>query len=155
MCGTSEPFPVLCGRKPLDILDHSSGQAFQTSVRNNCDFSTVSSRDGPNSSSRLLDATYDSYSSLPLSEFVNFPPKSPPRSISPEPTRPDPHQAAQSSSPTSFSSASPSPSAEQRLVHCGRCRINFHEVESILKHVAGKYRNKGPSCWPCVDVVAS
>lgn len=144
--GTSEQFPVLCERRQPDQW---SGLAFQTPARNDCDFSTVSSQDNLNSSSRLLDATAESYSSFDISEFVTLP-QSPSQSPFPEPQWPGLQQAAQSSSPTSLSSASRSSSIDLRVVHCEQCQKTFNDVEPTLKHTEAKHRGPGSLLWPCV-----
>lgn len=145
--GTSELFPVSCGGK---ALDQWSGQPFQTPAGNDCDFSSVSSRDGTSPSSRLLDAIVDSYSSSIFSGSVNSPSRSPRQSADSAPTCPNSQQATQSSSPSTFSSASPSPSTGPRSVHCRQCQVSFIDVEPALEHVAANHRGRA-SRWPCTD----
>lgn len=146
MYGTSKQFPVLRERTPLD---HSSSEAFQSSVRNDRDFSTVFTQDGPNSSSSLLIATADSYPSFEISTFLNIP-QSPSRSPCPEPQWPDSQQAARSPSSTTLSSTSPSSSTDSHPVHCGQCQTTLNDVEPTLKHTSAEHRSPGSSLWPCV-----
>lgn len=139
-------------------LDHWqwSGQPFQTPAGDDRDFSALSSRDGTNPSSRLLDAIVDSYSSSIFPGSVNSPPRSPPRSVDSAPTCPVSQQATQSSSssPNTFSSASPSPSTGPRSVHCRPCQVSFIDVEPALEHVAANHRDRG-SRWPCAESVCT
>lgn len=142
----SEPFSDLCEWQPLDGW---SSQASYSSARNNCDFNTISSQDGPNSSSRPLDADAGSYSSPSSPKSIKFPP-SPTRLLVPGSPWPVPQQAAQSFPPAPFSSASPSPPTKLRVVHCGQCQVVFNDVQSALKHVTDRHRDTGHSHWPCI-----
>lgn len=146
MYGTSNQFLVLRERKPPD---QSSGQVFQSSVRNDRDFSTVSTQDGQNSDFSLLAATADSYPSFDNSEFLALP-QSPSHSPFQELQFPGPQLAAQSPSSTTFSSASPSSSIDLHPVHCGQCQMIFDDVEPTLKHIAVRHRGPGSPVWPCV-----
>lgn len=147
----SEDCPVSFQRK---LLDYWPSQAFQLPVGNDYGFSPVRCpQDSPtsSSSSRNLEAPVDSHSSSLFSEFITFPHSpSQSRSPSPHPTCLGPKRAAQSSSPTTLSSAPFTPSVQPHITLCGQCQMNFDGVESILKHIGAKHRSTGSSFWPCV-----